>query len=105
MHTRAIVTSLFACCAALPLAGAENVQFNRDIRPIIAEACFHCHGPDPGARKAGLRLDTEGGFFTAREKDGKKDSPTIVKGRPDQSPLFQRITTTDEDDVMPPKKE
>lgn len=96
---------LFACGTSAPLPAADAVQFNRDIRPILADACFHCHGPDPGARKAGLRLDTEAGFFTAREKDGKKESPTIVRGQPGQSPLYQRLTTTDEDDIMPPKKE
>jgi len=88
-------------CAASPLAAANDVQFNRDIRPILAETCFHCHGPDPGTRKAGLRLDTEAGFFASRDKTG----PTIVKGQPDKSPLYQRLTTTDEDDIMPPRKE
>src|SRR4051812_1013094 len=100
-----LIFPLVALVESGPVTAAESVQFNRDIRPVLAEACFHCHGPDPGARKAGLRLDTEAGFFTARDKDGKKESPTIVKGRPDQSPLYQRITTTDEDDVMPPRKE
>ncbi|MBE2283792.1 MAG: DUF1553 domain-containing protein [Prosthecobacter sp.] len=77
---------------------ASGIEFNRDIRPILADACFHCHGPDPGTRKAGLRLDTEAGFFTAK----KGEQPTIIKGKPDASSLFQRLITKDEDDVMPP---
>ena len=94
--------------ALLPLIlsaayAADDVQFNRDIRPIIAENCFHCHGPDPGTRKAGLRLDTEAGFFAARiDKKGKEEPPTIIKGKPDQSTLYQRMLSTDEDEIMPP---
>jgi mono/diheme cytochrome c family protein len=76
-----------------------KVEFNRDIRPLLADACFHCHGPDPGTRKAGLRLDTEAGFFTPAEPG---TSPTIVKNDPEKSPLYQRLTTTDTDDIMPP---
>lgn len=87
--------------STLPLRAVDAVQFNRDIRPILAEDCFHCHGPDPGTRKAGLRLDTQAGFFASRDKTG----PTIVKGQPDKSPLYQRLTTKEEDDVMPPRKE
>jgi mono/diheme cytochrome c family protein len=87
-------------------AAEEKIQFNRDIRPILAENCFHCHGPDPAARKASLRLDTEAGFFAARmTKDGKEEPPTIIKGQPDKSTLFQRIITKDEDEIMPPPKE
>jgi len=82
---------------------ADAVEFNRDIRPVLADNCFHCHGPDPGTRKAGLRLDTEAGFFAARkDKDGKEEPPTIIKGKPDQSTLFQRLLSKDEDEVMPP---
>ena len=82
---------------------ADGVQFNRDIRPLLADNCFHCHGPDPGTRKAGLRLDTEAGFFAARQdKSGKEEPPTIIKGKPDQSPLYQRMLSKDEDEIMPP---
>ncbi|HYF35269.1 MAG TPA: DUF1549 domain-containing protein, partial [Prosthecobacter sp.] len=88
--------------AALPGAsGAQttpSVAFNQDIRPLLADACFHCHGPDPGTRKAGLRLDTEAGFFTAKEGE----TPTVIKGQPEKSPLYQRLISTDEDEVMPP---
>ncbi len=87
-------------------AAEEKVQFNRDIRPIIADACFHCHGPDPASRKASLRLDTEAGFFAPRmTKDGKEEPPTIIKGQPDKSTLYQRIISKDEDEIMPPPKE
>ena len=81
-------------------SAAAPVEFNRDVRPILADVCFHCHGPDPGSRKAKLRLDTEAGFFAKRE-----DGPTVVKGNAEKSPLYQRLITTDEDEVMPPKKE
>ena len=51
-----------------------------DIRPVLADNCFHCHGPDPGTRKVGLRLDTEAGFFAKRlTKDGKEESRIIVE--------------------------
>lgn len=85
---------------AAPLHGETAVEFNRDIRPILAENCFACHGPDPGARKAEMRLDTEEGFFVG--KDG--DPPVIVKGKAEESELYRRIVTDDEDDLMPPPK-
>jgi len=96
------------CLTLLPLVitsafAADTVEFNRDIRPVLADNCFHCHGPDPGTRKAGLRLDTEAGFFAARkDKDGKEEPPTIIKGKPDQSTLYRRLLSKDEDEVMPP---
>ena len=77
---------------------ASGIEFNKDVRPLLADACFHCHGPDPGTRKAGLRLDTEAGFFTAK----KGEEPTVIKGQPDKSSLYQRLLSTDEDEIMPP---
>src|SRR5437762_909342 len=78
---------------------AQKVKFNRDIRPILTDNCFACHGPDPGSRKANLRLDQELGLFGER-----KGGHAIIKGDPKQSLLYQRITAEDEDDVMPPPK-
>ncbi|MEZ0267804.1 MAG: DUF1553 domain-containing protein [Phycisphaerae bacterium] len=85
--------------AAAPTGGA--VQFNRDIRPILAENCLACHGADPGTRKAGLRLDVEAGLFGDRPEGKGK---AVVKGKPDESILYKRLVTTDEDDLMPPPK-
>ena len=98
--------ALLPFLASAAFAAEEKILFNRDIRPIVAENCFHCHGPDPAARKASLRLDTEAGFFAPRmTKDGKEEPPTIIKGQPDKSTLFQRIVTKDEEEIMPPPKE
>jgi len=74
--------------------------FNRDIRPVLAENCFECHGPDNASRKAGLRLDQRESALTG----GKSKAPAIVPGNPTQSELVRRITTRDEDDAMPPSK-
>ena len=76
---------------------AREVQFNRDIRPILAEACYHCHGPDPASRKAKMRFDREEDF-TAKREDGF----VVVKGKPAESLMWKRITSKDEDEVMPP---
>jgi hypothetical protein len=82
------------------LAGAadKTVQFNRDIRPLLADNCLACHGPDNNRRKAGLRLDTKDGLF---EKTPKRE-PAVVPGSLEKSELWRRVTTTDPDDVMPP---
>jgi hypothetical protein len=69
------------------------VVFNRDVRPVLSDTCFPCHGPDPGKRKAGLRLDTADG--------GRR---TVVPGKPAESELFRRITAADEKERMPPAK-
>jgi mono/diheme cytochrome c family protein len=82
------------------LKGAEvPVQYNRDIRPILSDRCFRCHGPDARSRKAKLRLDDSESAFGPR-KDPNEHA--LVAGHPEQSVLIRRIFTTDPDDVMPP---
>ncbi len=88
-----------ALAAAVDAAGAA-VDFGREILPILANNCFHCHGPDERERKAGLRLDTEAGLRGA----GKSGALAVVPGRSGESELFLRITSPHEDEVMPPRK-
>jgi hypothetical protein len=70
-----------------------GLQYNHDVRPILSDNCFVCHGPDKNQRKGKLRLDV-------REVAVEKGA--IVPGRPDESELVKRLFTTNEDDVMPP---
>jgi hypothetical protein len=77
----------------------QPVQFNRDIRPILSDNCFACHGPDKNQRKAELRLDTERGAFA--DRGGYQ---VLVPGKPEQSELYRRITSTDESLRMPKPK-
>jgi len=91
--------SLFAILISLPVA-AGAVDFSREIRPILSENCFFCHGPDDKKREAGLRLD--------EEASAKKDNDgviAVVPGNPEKSALIQRILSTDPDEVMPPPKQ
>lgn len=84
---------LLVWLAASINAGAQ-VDFNRQVRPILAEHCFQCHGPDGDKRSADLRLDVEA--------DAKKSA--IVAGSPGDSELMHRITSTEADTVMPPRE-
>jgi mono/diheme cytochrome c family protein len=86
--------------ADAPAARTSTVQFNRDIRPILSDKCFQCHGADPKARKAELRLDEAAGATRPAASGGI----AIVAGKPSESELFRRITSTDPDEQMPPKK-
>ena len=72
---------------------AEPVQFNRDVRPILSDKCFHCHGPDANKREADLRLDM---------RDVAVDMGAIVPGKPAESEVLKRIVSTDPDERMPP---
>lgn len=76
----------------------ELVDFNTQIRPLLSNRCFACHGPDEEDRAADLRLDTEEG---AREDLG--GYAALVPGDPDGSELYYRITTDDDDEIMPPE--
>src|SRR5437868_1043172 len=81
-----------------PAARAAEVDFNRDVRPILAARCFKCHGPDDGARRAKLRLDSLEGATTG----GQSGEPAVVPGKPDKSELVRRVLATDEKEQMPP---
>lgn len=83
-------------CASIA-ASAAPVDYDRQILPILSDNCYKCHGPDEGARKAHLRLDTKQGAFSI--KDGK---PILVPGKSGQSELIRRITSNDPDQHMPP---
>src|SRR5439155_11618319 len=71
-------------------AAADRLDFNRDVRPILSDKCFACHGPDKSKRKADLRLDTPAG------------KAVVVPGELANSELVKRITSTDKDEMMPP---
>ncbi len=91
---------LCAVLAGPARAEAPPVEYNRDVRPILADACFHCHGPDRARRKAGLRLDTAEGA-TADLGEGTR---AVVPGRPDQSELLRRVSSADDEQRMPPPR-
>ena len=80
-------------------AAPAKLEYNRDIRPILSDKCFRCHGPDSQARKAELRLDVRDSALALH--DGARP---IVPGKPADSDLVERIETDDPDDHMPPRK-
>lgn len=86
---------LGAASASLP----DKIDFNRDIRPILSENCYACHGPDKNKRKADLRLDTKDGIFSHIE-----DHRTVTPGKPTESELIRRITADDPKERMPDPK-
>jgi len=94
------IAFLFAGMTSLPLLGASaTIEYNRDVRPILSENCFPCHGTDSAARKASLRLDNSQDATAKREEA----APAIVVGKPDESEAIRRIFDTG-DDLMPPEK-
>src|SRR3954468_7556495 len=87
--------TLFAAEAPVP----EKIDFNRDVRPILSDLCFKCHGFDDQARKAGRRLGTVEGALA--ESEGVR---AVVPGKLAESELHVRIRSTDKDEAMPPSK-
>jgi hypothetical protein len=108
LHTQAImlkhvsIIRIFLLLLVVSLSAAQPtvpVSFNRDIRPIMSDTCFRCHGPDRGTRMAGMRLDIR---EEALKPTRSKIVP-IVPGDPDKSAIVQRIFETNAAKLMPPK--
>ena len=78
-------------------SGHTAVDFNRDIRPILSDKCFHCHGPDEKTREAELRLDT----YKGATEGGEFEIP-IEPGKPNESEVIARILNQDPEEIMPP---
>lgn len=94
--TLSCVLPLLIVCAAAA-QGDQQIEFNRNIRPILSNRCFACHGPDGGARQAELRLD-----LRADATEDRGGYRAIAPGDPDASEMVTRIESTDADDRMPP---
>ena len=77
----------------------EALQFNRDVRPILSDHCYACHGPDEHSREAKLRLDKRESALGTNEAGA-----AIVPSKPELSELVFRIESEDEDELMPPPK-
>ncbi len=93
-----LIVFLLGFAVVLQPAYAGKLRFDRDIRPILSDKCFACHGPDPAVRQANLRLDTKEGAFSA-----PSGYPIIVPGEPENSELVLRITHENIDQRMPPQ--
>lgn len=95
-----VLIVFFFVSSVLHAATPGKLRFNRDIRPLMSDTCFHCHGPDKNTRKAGLRLDIREEAL----KPAKSGELPIVPGKPDESEIIKRIFTDDKDDLMPPEE-
>ncbi len=92
------LTALLFLVSVSPGEAADRVDFNRDIRPILSENCLSCHGPDALKRESGLRLDVSDPTMWK----GESGKIAIVPGNAEQSELVHRITSTSQDELMPP---
>lgn len=106
---RSIARSFFLGCLPIVVIGAivvraadapipNKIEFNRDVQPILSDACFHCHGPDKDARQTDMRLDVR----DVATKEADSGATPIVSGKPDESEVVRRIFSTDSDERMPP---
>ena len=85
----------FGAAATLP---GQGVDYNDHVRPILSDRCYTCHGPDPGQRQAGLRLDREADALST----AASGAAAIVPGRPGESGLLERVSSADPARRMPP---
>src|SRR5262249_42675310 len=90
---------VFGANNALGEPPANAVEFNRDVRPILSNYCFTCHGPDSNNRKANLRLDVEHDAFADRG-----GYAAFVPGKPAKSEAYRRLTSKNKKEQMPPHK-
>jgi hypothetical protein len=112
MHARILRLTVLSVASALAALGCRAVsaasqpgdsavpaviEFNRDVRPILTDRCYACHGPDKNKRKADLRLDTRDGLLGTTGKTG-----AVTAGKPGDSELWRRITADSPDERMPP---
>ena len=82
------------------MAIADKIDYNFHVRPILSDKCFFCHGPDANKREADLRLDTEEGLYALLKDNDTQHA--IVKGAPENSEVYRRVTTEDISEIMPP---
>jgi len=100
---RHFTVAIFVLAAASPVQAAGVPDFNRDVRPILSNNCFLCHGPDEDGRKGGqngLRLDTREGAV----EDLGGGAHAVVPGNPEKSELLKRLVSADSEELMPPPK-
>ncbi len=100
MNSSLIIFIFLGLPCALFAEPIAPIQFNRDVRPILSDKCFACHGPDEKKRDSGLRLDIREQAIRPAESG----DIAIVPGRPEASQMMVRLTTKDRDDLMPPPK-
>src|ERR1700733_7900702 len=93
MFKRSHTFSLLLIVAFPTIIRAGAMSYNRDIRPILSDNCFACHGPDKNKRKAKLRLD---------DRESAVSLKAVIEKKPDDSELIKRITSTDPKEMMPP---
>jgi len=91
LRQSAVLLLATAVCSAVQ--AQDSIQYNRDIRPILNDACFACHGPDSASRKGELRLDL---------RDAAVEKGAIAPGHADESEMIRRLLSDDPEEVMPP---
>ncbi|EDM25628.1 probable chromosome segregation protein [Lentisphaera araneosa HTCC2155] len=108
MFSKSLISSLI-CFLSTYLVANEKVDFNRDVRPILSDKCYACHGPDAHDIKGKLQLHdfdlaTKERHYTSRSGKQRTLDPAIIPGDPENSLFWERIISDDSDEVMPPPK-